>query len=113
MDPAFRIATRLPLKELWRDDGFTSTSRQRRLGTDDIVSLLRLGRVEFVVADVGMRLHWVPLNDCFDFWKAEVRKHVKEPELFVSLDEFPGNYFYYASEWSGGKEPIIVLEKEH
>ena len=53
MDAALKVVTQIPLTELWRDDGFTTTSRVRWLTADDITSLLRAGRVQFVVADAG------------------------------------------------------------
>ena len=52
MDNAYKVVTHLPLAELWRDDGFT---RVRWLTAEDIAGLLRVGRVQFVVADVGAR----------------------------------------------------------
>lgn len=55
IDVKFRIVTCLPLQELWRDDGFTTTSRRRGLSKDDINELLRSGLVQFVVADSRLK----------------------------------------------------------
>src|SRR5689334_6966351 len=98
MDTALKVVTQIPLPELWRDDGFTTTSRVRWLTSDDITSLLRAGRVRFVVADVGASPRWIPLSECYDFWKTEAQPHLAAPKSRASLDDFPGGYCYFASE---------------
>lgn len=104
----------LPLRELWRDDGFTTTSRGRSLTKDDIADLLRASCVQFVVAEVGAPPRWIQLSDCHQFWKEEVKPHLATDPRAV-LDEFPGSYCYFASEWDNaiGAAPIVVLEKSH
>src|SRR3954454_17586936 len=112
MQPSQRIVTRLPLAELWNDEGIVSSSRYRDLVTRDITSLLRMGAVEFVVADVGHPLQWIPAAETFRFWKSEVKIHITDPNSRARLGDFPGAYFYYASEWrTADEKPIIVLEK--
>jgi hypothetical protein len=114
MDAALKLVTQMPLSELWRADGFTTTSRVRWLTADDIASLLRAGRVQFVVADAGVSPRWIPLGECYDFWKTEIHPHLSAPESRASLDAFPGGYCYFASEWSNGDgAPIIVCERHH
>ena len=115
MDAALKIVTQMPLTELWRDDGFTTTLRVRWLTADDITSLLRAGRVQFVVADVGVSPRWIPLDECYDFWKREALPHLAAPESRASLDDFPDGYCYFVSEWSSRDEaaPIIVCERHH
>jgi len=114
MDAALKVVTQIPLTELWRDDGFTTTSRVRWLTADDIASLLRAGRVQFVVADVGASPRWIPASDCYDFWKKEAQPHLAAPESRASLDDFPDGYCYFASEWSSrDSTPIIVCERHH
>jgi hypothetical protein len=41
--------------------------RKRHLTAADITSLLRVGQVRFVVADVGLPLCWIPVDECYDF----------------------------------------------
>ena len=115
LDPKLKIVTHLPLRELWRADGPATGTRVTFLTKDDIAGLLRAGRVEFVVADVGHPFRWIPLSECYDFWKDEVKPRVALADQRVVLDEFPGGYCYFASEWEGelGAEPIVVLEKLH
>jgi len=63
MDVHLRVVTRLPLRELWRDDGFSTTARGKRLTTEDVRQSLRSGRVQFVVADVGAAAKWIPPSE--------------------------------------------------
>lgn len=66
-----------------------------------------------MVAFVGDKPKWIPTEDCFRFWKSEVRDHVwdvggggRQPY------EFPGRYAYGAEEWEADDgPPIIVLIK--
>lgn len=115
MDAALRVVTKLPLTELWREDGFTTASRVQCLAAIDIARLLRVGRVQFVVADVGVSPRWIPLADCYYFWKTDLQPHLAAPESTASLDDFPDGYCYFASEWSRRDEaaPIIVWERHH
>ena len=115
MDPKLRIGTRLPLTELWRDDGFTTQSRGRFLTKDDITNLLRAGSMQFVVADVGLPLRWIQIHECYKFWKQEVKSHLASPNLRLALDQFPDGYCYFASQWAArsGEVAIVVLEKSH
>jgi hypothetical protein len=114
MDVQLRIVTRLPLEEVWRDDGFATTSRRRELSKDDITELLRAGLVQFVIADVGAALQWIQLHDCYQFWKDEAKPHLASESAAV-LENFPGEYCYFASEWDNGAglPRIVVLEKAH
>ena len=110
-----RVITQLPLKELWRDNGFSAFSRGRQLTSDDIVAMLRVSPVQFVVADVGAKPRWIELSACFDFWKQEVKPHFCDAGAAAILERYPGDYCYFGSEWgtSGGTSPIVVLEKRH
>jgi hypothetical protein len=59
MDLHLRVVTRLPLGELWRSDGTIIEDRTRGLEAKDIAESLRIGSIEFVVADVGQPLNWI------------------------------------------------------
>lgn len=113
MDAALKIVTHLPLRELWRHDGLRTTARIRSLTEDDIRSLLRYGPIEFVVVAVGASPRWIQPSECFQFWKSEAQPHLaREPR--VILEQFPGGYCYFASQWDGGDPaPIVVLEQQH
>jgi hypothetical protein len=114
MRPDQRIATELPLKELWDDNGPLAAERRRDLSEEQIRGLLRSGPIRFFVAKVGHKPDWVPEAKCFAYWKDQVVGHVADPEQRVYLDYFPGEYCFFASEWSlGGYRPIVVLERCH
>jgi hypothetical protein len=105
------IITKLPLSRLTTPRG--DAARQGDAGKMAIRDLLRTGPVRFVVADVGAPLFWVPEADCFDFWKKEVQPHLAEPDQRAYLEQFPGEYLYFASQWNDGASPIILLSKSH
>jgi hypothetical protein len=115
MDPKLRVVTRLPLEEVWREDGSSaSTLRIRPLRSQDVANLLVLGPVKFVVADVGLPLTWIDPTDCYRFWSKEIKENLAAPDQKCSLDEFPGGYCYFASEWRRKEKfPIVVLERRH
>jgi hypothetical protein len=114
MDPAQRIVTRIPLRDLWRDAGLLDAHRHGRVGRNEIPKLLRDGST-LVVADVGHPLRWIPEQDRFTFWKAEVKDHlVPAQDDSFYYDTYPKGYCYVASVWHCvGAAPVIVLEKYH
>jgi hypothetical protein len=97
MDPSQRIVIRIPVSELWDSTGSLPVEKRRTLTTGEIASLLRQGRVRFVVADIGHRLEWIPLQQCYEFWKTEVKPRIADMEQF-DLENFPDAYCYVASE---------------
>lgn len=113
MDAHLRVVTQLPLRELWRDDGFSITTWGKSLTFDDVRQFLASGTVQFVVADVGVAPRWIPLSECFDFWKNEAKARLASDTKAV-LNEFSGGYCYFASQWAGETTaPIVLLEKSH
>ena len=115
MRPDQRVVTRIPLSELWDDDGDVAAERGPRVGVDEIAQLLRAGPVHFVVAAEGP-LRWIPLGECFAFWKDEVRSRVvpADAERWRPEDH-PGGWCYVATRWTRDEEapPPIVLERYH
>lgn len=108
-----RVVTRLPLAELWDDAGPVATTLAGDLTASDIREMLRSGPVRFVVANVGSPLRWVPANECFQFWKVEVQSRVARPDG-TFLDDSPGGYCYFASEWEPVEgPPVVVLAVAH
>ncbi len=86
----------------------------RYMTGESIRDLLKKFPVQFVIADVGYKLHWISLDRSFDFWKHELKSHLANGFEYLQLDQFPDNYAYIASEWLGDfKSPIILLEKHH
>jgi hypothetical protein len=84
------------------------------LTCEDVRQLLRLGPVQFVVADVGVAPRWIPESECFHSWKNEVQLHLASNKT-VQLGEFPGSYCYFPFQWEprAPEAPIVVLEKLH
>lgn len=113
MLPADRIITTLPLVELFDERGPVAAVRGRDLTASDIRDLLRAGPLRFVVANCGNRPVWVAESERFAFWKAEVQPHLTDTNA-ASPDDFPGGYFYFASEWlPASGSPILLLEMRH
>jgi|SRR5690349_7535461 hypothetical protein len=114
MDSKFRVVTKLPLEKLWNEAGDVPASKLRDLSEGDVKALLQNGEVQFVVADVGCPLRWIPVKDCFDFWKTSAKLHVVEPGTRVLLQNFPDSYIFFASEWSVPDSlAIVLLECSH
>ena len=112
MDASLKVVTQMPLRELWRDDGFSTKTRGKSLTNDDVREFLASGCVQFVVADVGEAPRWIPANECFDFWKNEVKPHLASTK--AALNEFPDGYCFFASQWEEGTTaPIVLPEKHH
>lgn len=113
MDAHLRVVAQLPLRELWRHDGFSTTTRGKSLTFDSVRQFLASGTVQFVVADVGMAPRWIPTSESFDFWKNEVKPHLASGTM-AALNDFPGRYCYFASQWEEETTvPIVLLEKPH
>ncbi len=106
--PVQRIVPHLPLAELWDEAGPVPAVRVRDLVAADIRDLLCAGPVRFVVAAVAAPLWWVPVDDCFRFWKADVQMRVAGPSG-ACLEDMPGGYAFFASEWAAGDGPPVVL----
>jgi hypothetical protein len=111
--PDQRIVTKTPLTELWDDGGTLTGGRVRNLDQTDLVELLRSGPVQFLVADPGLKLRWIPTPQRFEFWKT-VRAQIAQPDKAIYRAQFPNETAYIASEWRGRTgECLILLEKYH
>lgn len=113
VDPQRRIVNRQPMTELWRADGFTTSQRGADLSSPELAAMLAAGPLRFVIANVGDALEWLAPGERFEFWKGEVKSHLAEPESPARLEEFSGEYCYFASLWQGDVLPIVLLEKYH
>jgi len=78
--------------------------------------------VRFVVADVGLALHWVSEEESYTFWKRDVLPHlVDDSERPFDIYDYPEAYAYTASVWvaeeweaiRGTLRPLVVLERHH
>ena len=59
--------THLQLRELWRDDGFSTTTRENRSLRRMSASSLRQAPVQFIVVDVGAAPRWIPEKFSFSY----------------------------------------------
>ena len=109
------IVIYLPVDRLREDCGDVEASRERFLSKEALREILCRHPVEFVIADVGMPLKRIEVWKCYEYWKSEVEAHVVAgPDSGFRLEDFPGQYAYVASEWSGQiQTPIVLLEKHH
>ena len=114
MDIKHRIVTTSPLTILWNDSSEIQATRKHYLTKEQIRQILKETPVEFVVADVGLRLKWVEASQCYSFWKSEAESHIADFVDLIDVNTFPDNFAYLASEWQADDRiPIILLEKIH
>jgi len=114
MDWTQRVVTRTPLTELWTDQGPLEAERLGSVDHDRVRLLLSEASLQFVVADPGLALQWIPPSGRFRFWKEEVRPRLVESgaEGF-RIEEFPGDYCFTASEWRLEDGHTVVLFERH
>ena len=109
-----RIVIQTPLNEIWNARRVVSTKEIRELNASDIAELLHNGKVQFVVANVGKPLKWISADECYSFWKSEVKNHLADTTTSNYTEDFPDEYCYFASEWeSDESEPIVLLTVSH
>ncbi len=114
MNIADKVVANIPLETIWTAEGELFAERISYLTSKEIVQLLRKSTVQFVIADVGHKLKWIGKNQCFKFWKEEVKQHIADKADKIDLESFADNYAYVASLWTVQAEmPIITLEKLH
>jgi hypothetical protein len=101
------------LSELWTDDGPVPAAMGREyLAADDIKELLRQGPVQFIVVNSGSKLDWKDRDDCFRFWKKEVKKHLYT-DAMPCREDYPDEWCYTADEWILDTGEIVVVLYVH
>ncbi|MBI3719192.1 MAG: hypothetical protein HY252_11455 [Sphingobacteriales bacterium] len=109
-----KIVTEIPIKVIQFDNGVNLHKKKSDLTKSGLKNILQHRPVQFIVANVGDRLRFIDINECFDFWKKEVEKHLVDNVDKIYLDSYSDNYAYIASEWTGKTpNPIVLLEKIH
>jgi hypothetical protein len=107
------MVVKMPLTELWDDEGTLVGERIRNLNQTDLTELLRTGAVQFLVADPGLELRWIRTPQQIEFWKT-VRPQIAHPEKPIYREQVLNESAYIASEWRGRTgECLILLEKYH
>lgn len=74
MDPALRVIIELPLRELWNEAGVVKASPVWDVGMEEIRELLRAGRVQFLVAEVGRRRAGFQLRSAMSFGRVSCKR---------------------------------------
>ena len=114
MELTHKVVLTIPLNELWTDEKHLTLSRGKHLNTKDISDLLRLDRIQFVIADVGLKLNWLALDRCYEDFKTTIRNHLIEDSENINLKLSKDNFAYLATLWENGEDcPIVLLEKYH
>jgi kynurenine formamidase len=113
MDLQKRNVDKIPLEEIWNQSEIVSKVRLKYLTSEEIRSLLKQGKVQFVVANIGFPLDWIYADKSFDFFKTKLKNKIADEEANY-LEDFPRNDFFYASICkSDGETPIVLLEMYH
>jgi hypothetical protein len=106
--------TELPLKHLWDASGVLSLTRGEYLNREDFADLLRQEIARLALASCGQPLTWVSPDDLYRCWKEEVQPRLVDPALERwRLEDYPGQYCYLASEWTGAERTVVLLEMYH
>ena len=112
MDPRLRIVARLPLTELWNDDGTVQAECVGTIDKAEVENPLQSG-AKLVIADVGHSLLWMDHKTALAFWKSEAESRIAPRAKKFRLED-PGCYCYVPKKWTLAKgETVIVLEKHH
>jgi len=102
-----KAISQMPLCQLWTEDGVVDAQHGRMLTIADIKTILRSGSVLFVIADVGCPPEWIPIDQCFHFWKS-VKGNITDEKRF-RLKDYPGEFVYSAMEWNTESGKLIIL----
>ena len=114
MELSKKIVNNIPLDYLWADKEILDIKREKYLGQIDIQTLLKNGPVQFVIANLGDKLNWLSIQDCYTFYKANLRDHIINNADPIDLGSLKDNFGYLASLWTSmSDDPIILLEMFH
>lgn len=89
----------MPMDQLWTDSEILPAQRKEYLITTQIIDLLRKGPIQFVIANCGDKLVWMPFNTCYDFFKSEFKAHLVENPDRIYLNEYKDEYATWDKEW--------------
>jgi len=70
------------------------------------------GQVQFIVANCGAKLNWIPMQERFEFWKA-IRPQVTDALRPIYIERLPNQTVYTASEWHGRTGELLILLETH
>ncbi|QKG52366.1 hypothetical protein [Hymenobacter sp. BRD67] len=103
-----------PIKDFQLGNNLDGYRRDKPLTKEDIKVIIQDKPIQFIIADVGHELEIISSDQCFNFWKYEVKKHLADASKRNRLEDYPDEYLYFASKWiAEDSSPIILLEKQH
>jgi len=109
-----KIVREIPLQAIWNENGYVTNNKISYPTLPEIKQLLKSDKIQFVVANVGDRLQWIPKSDTYTFWKNKVQINLIENPEHIILDLLPNEFGYLASHWkTDGGLDIILLEMYH
>jgi hypothetical protein len=106
--------TKIPLETLWTGTQELDFVRQNYLTGEDIRKLFKAAPVQLVIADVGRKLQWIPIENSFERFKRDIKEHIADNLENIDLDKFKDNFAYIASVWNDKlNNEVVVLERCH
>jgi hypothetical protein len=109
-----KAVTKIPVETLWKETEELDFVRQNHLKGEDIKELFKAGPVQFVIADVGQKLQWIPIENSFERFKRDFKEHIADNLENIDLDKFKDNFAYIASVWNDKvNNEVVVLERCH
>jgi hypothetical protein len=114
MELSKKIVIKIPLDCLWTDKEILDVKRETYLDQNNIQALLKNGPLQFVVANLGDKLAWTPVEDCYKLYKTIIKDHLIDPTHPIYLKGLKDEWGYLASLWAGDTMlTIILLEMFH
>jgi hypothetical protein len=114
MDLSHKIIDKMPLVDLWRENTLLEAKRVKYLNQKEVSEILKTGPIRFVIADVGDKLIWTDLDECFKIYKTEIKDFIIADIDKIYLRTLKEGWGYIASLWADSSEnSIILLEKVH
>jgi len=111
---AERLVANFPLLKLCQLGRDLPIQRLRDVLRDDVDELIsKMGTVQFVLAQAGAPLMWMPLDAAPTFWKSgdawvyfnTITFHGQKPDYSTAM-----NYLLYPSFWEPWGAPVVLME---
>jgi hypothetical protein len=114
MELSQRIVTKMPMDSIWTENEELKSERKEYLSQNQVSEILKEGPLQFLIADVGNKLIWTKVDECYKMYKSYFKDHILRDVNYINLDDYKDNFCYLASLWIGeSKTPVILLEKFH